>query len=76
MLNVVMTFGPDGAYRHPDHIAISQLSTAAIVATADPGFADGVVAAGRPHAVAKLYYLAGAGVGGVSGGCGAAGVDG
>jgi LmbE family N-acetylglucosaminyl deacetylase len=57
--DVVLTFGPDGAYGHPDHIAISQCATAAIVAAADPAFAhDGVVAAGRPHAVAKLYYLA------------------
>jgi LmbE family N-acetylglucosaminyl deacetylase len=42
---VVITFGPDGAYGHPDHIAISQFTTAAIVAAADP-------------AVSKLYYLA------------------
>lgn len=32
--NVVVTFGPDGAYGHPDHIAISQFTTAAIVAAA------------------------------------------
>ena len=29
--DVVVTFGPDGAYGHPDHIAISQFTTAAIV---------------------------------------------
>jgi LmbE family N-acetylglucosaminyl deacetylase len=57
--DVVLTFGPDGAYGHPDHVAISQLATAAIVAAADPAFAhDGVVAAGPAHAVSKLYYLA------------------
>src|SRR4051812_40166841 len=28
---VVVTFAPDGAYGHPDHIAISQLTAAAIV---------------------------------------------
>ena len=57
--DVVVTFGPDGAYGHPDHIAICQFTTAAVVAAADPAFAcDGVVAAGRPHAVSKLYYLA------------------
>ena len=33
-----ITFGPDGAYGHPDHIAISQLTTAAIVCAADPSF--------------------------------------
>jgi LmbE family N-acetylglucosaminyl deacetylase len=52
---VVVTFGPDGAYGHPDHIAISQLTTAAIVAAADPACATTV---GEPHAVAKLYYIA------------------
>jgi LmbE family N-acetylglucosaminyl deacetylase len=30
--DVVVTFGPDGAYGHPDHIAISQFATAAVVA--------------------------------------------
>src|SRR5262249_9132148 len=54
--DVVVTFGPDGAYGHPDHIAISQLTTAALVAAADPAFDAG--AAARPHAVSKLYYLA------------------
>jgi LmbE family N-acetylglucosaminyl deacetylase len=56
---VVVTFGPDGAYGHPDHIAISQFTTAAIVAAADPAFVPGSDgAAARPHAVSKLYYLA------------------
>ena len=45
--DVVVTFGPDGAYGHPDHIAISQFTTAAIVVAAE---------AGTP--VAKFYYLA------------------
>ena len=44
--DVVVTFGPDGAYGHPDHVAVSQFTTAAIVAAA------GV------HSVSKLYYLA------------------
>ena len=43
--DVVLTFGPDGAYGHPDHIAISQFTTAAIVAAGE-------------RAVSKLYYLA------------------
>jgi LmbE family N-acetylglucosaminyl deacetylase len=42
---VVVTFGPDGAYGHPDHIAISQFTTAAVVAAADP-------------TISKLYYVA------------------
>src|SRR5215470_9416045 len=32
---VVVTFGPDGAYGHPDHVAISQFTTAAITARID-----------------------------------------
>ena len=43
----MITFGPDGAYGHPDHIAISQLTTAAIVR---PPIAS--------VAVSKLYYIA------------------
>ena len=57
--DVVVTFGPDGAYGHPDHVAISQFTTAAIVAAADPAPAvDEAAAGGPPHAVSKLYYLA------------------
>src|SRR5215831_16805560 len=55
---VVVTFGPDGAYGHPDHVAISQFTTAAVVAAADAAFADDGTRAMRPHAVSKLYYLA------------------
>jgi len=44
--DVVLTFGPEGAYGHPDHIAISQFTTAAVVQAA------------RRHQVAKLYYVA------------------
>jgi LmbE family N-acetylglucosaminyl deacetylase len=45
--DVVITFDPDGAYGHPDHIAISQIACAAIV-----------VAAARGHVVSKLYFIA------------------
>lgn len=44
---VVLTFGPDGAYGHPDHIAICQFTTAAAVC-----------AAASECSAAKLYYLA------------------
>jgi len=55
--DVVVTFGPDGAYGHPDHIAISQFTMAALVSAADPAFrCDGIDAG--PHAVSKLYYIA------------------
>jgi LmbE family N-acetylglucosaminyl deacetylase len=51
---VVVTFDPYGAYGHPDHVAISQLTTAAVVAAADPDYGQ---AAGWPaHPVSKLYY--------------------
>jgi len=52
---VVVTFGPDGLYGHPDHIAISQLTTAAVAAADDPNYVtDGL----EPHSVSKLYYPA------------------
>jgi LmbE family N-acetylglucosaminyl deacetylase len=50
--HVVITFGMDGAYGHPDHVAISQFTSAAVVAAADPASAVD----GAPHAVAKLYH--------------------
>src|SRR5262245_35973170 len=52
--DVVLTFGPDGAYGHPDHIAISQLAGAAIVTAADPAFATQGTDGSRTHAVSKL----------------------
>jgi LmbE family N-acetylglucosaminyl deacetylase len=56
---VVLTFGPDGAYGHPDHVAICQFATAAVVAAANAGFGTGDVPAElQPHAVSKLYYIA------------------
>jgi LmbE family N-acetylglucosaminyl deacetylase len=57
--DVVITFGPDGAYGHPDHIAISQFTTAAMVSAADASFVLRGDAASMPHhVVAKLYYIA------------------
>jgi LmbE family N-acetylglucosaminyl deacetylase len=51
---VVVTFGPDGVYGHPDHIVISQLTTTAIVLAADPNVET---AGGAPaYRVPKLYY--------------------
>jgi LmbE family N-acetylglucosaminyl deacetylase len=52
--DVVVTFASDGAYGHPDHIAISQFTTAAVVVAASPDTAGG----GEPHAIAKLYWIA------------------
>jgi LmbE family N-acetylglucosaminyl deacetylase len=55
--HVVITFGPEGAYGHPDHIAISQLTTSAIVCAADPSFRTEPPLA-EPHRVSKLYFIA------------------
>ncbi len=53
--DVVVTFGPDGAYGHPDHIAICQFTTAAIVEAANP---DAPSHRDLPsHRVSKLYYM-------------------
>lgn len=52
--DVVITFPPDGAYGHPDHIAICQFTTAALTAAADASHAR---AEGPAYAVPKLYYL-------------------
>jgi len=56
--DVVVTFGPDGAYGHPDHIAISQFTTAAVMAAADAAFGSDGPSPLRTHSVSKLYYLA------------------
>ena len=56
--NVVITFGPDGAYGHPDHVAISQFTTAAVMAAASPAFETPGIGEGTPHLVSKLYYIA------------------
>jgi LmbE family N-acetylglucosaminyl deacetylase len=56
--HVILTFGPDGAYGHPDHIAISQLTTAAIVRAAHPHDTQDSHLTDPPHQVSKLYYMA------------------
>lgn len=53
---VVLTFDPNGAYGHPDHIAISQFTTAAMVSAAMSNGLDATH--GAPHQVSKLYYFA------------------
>jgi LmbE family N-acetylglucosaminyl deacetylase len=52
---VVVTFDPFGAYGHPDHIAICQFTTAAVVSAADSDYTG---SDGSAHQVAKLYYMA------------------
>lgn len=59
--DVVVTFGPEGAYGHPDHIAVSQITTAATVCAADCGYRmdDGAQQQSPPpHRISRLLYLA------------------
>ncbi|HLO32327.1 MAG TPA: PIG-L deacetylase family protein [Anaerolineales bacterium] len=52
---VVVTFPPDGNYGHPDHIAIGQFASAAIVCAGDASYND--LQDLPPHRVSKLYYM-------------------
>ncbi len=52
--DVVVTFAQNGLYGHPDHIAICQCASAAVIAAADPSYADATEF--PPHRVSKLYY--------------------
>jgi len=56
--DVIVTFAPDGAYGHPDHVAISQFTTSAVVAAANSAFSFDGSQPLQPHAVSKLYYIA------------------
>lgn len=56
---VVVTFAPEGAYGHPDHIAISQFATASVVRAAFPDTVpENSIHSLPPHRVSKLYYMA------------------
>lgn len=52
---VVVTFPPDGNYGHPDHIAIGQYTTAALVCAADSTYPD--LNNLSSHRVSKFYYM-------------------
>jgi len=55
--DVVITFGPDGAYGHPDHIAIGAATTRAFErAGSSQHFPDQLAAGHRPHRPAQLYH--------------------
>lgn len=55
--DVVITFGPDGAYGHPDHIVIGDITTRAFRLAGDPGQYPEQLAGGLlPHTPARLYY--------------------
>ncbi len=54
---VVVSFGPDGAYGHPDHVAISAATTAACQQAGDPARYPGQLAGGlAPHQPGQLYH--------------------
>ncbi len=52
---VVVSFGPDGGYGHPDHIAVSQFAMAACLLAADSGSLK--VQDLSSHQVSKFYYF-------------------
>ena len=52
---VVITFPPDGNYGHPDHIALAQFSTGALLCAADASYRDPEDR--LPFRVFKLYHM-------------------
>jgi LmbE family N-acetylglucosaminyl deacetylase len=52
---VIVTFPPDGNYGHPDHVAVGQFTSAAVVCAADSSYQDSENLAA--HRVLKLYYM-------------------
>lgn len=55
--DVVLTFGEDGAYGHPDHIAIGRTATAACALAGEPACFPEQIAEGLgPHRPAVLYH--------------------
>jgi LmbE family N-acetylglucosaminyl deacetylase len=55
MPQVIVTFPPDGNYGHPDHIAVGQFTSAAIICAADASYQ--VPENLAPFRVSKLYYM-------------------
>jgi LmbE family N-acetylglucosaminyl deacetylase len=55
--DVVLTFGPDGAYGHPDHIAIGAATTRAFEQAGSPRhFPEQITAGRRPYQPGQLYH--------------------
>jgi LmbE family N-acetylglucosaminyl deacetylase len=55
--DAVITFGPDGGYGHPDHIAIGAATTAACAVAGDASaFPEQIDAGLAPHTPAALYH--------------------
>ncbi len=56
---VVLTFGPDGLYGHPDHIAMSEHTTSAFHLAGDPlAFPHQLAGGLEPHSPLRLFYSA------------------
>src|SRR5690242_17838554 len=55
--DIVITFGPDGGYGHPDHIAISAATTAACMRSGDSTqFPEQIAAGLAPYRPSRLYH--------------------
>ena len=55
--DIVITFGPDGGYGHPDHIAIGTATTAACMRSGDnTQFPEQIAAGLAPHRPVRLYH--------------------
>ena len=55
--DIVFTFGEEGAYGHPDHIAISVATTEGYRLAGDPEqFPDQIAEGLAPHAPSRLYH--------------------
>jgi LmbE family N-acetylglucosaminyl deacetylase len=55
--DVVLTWGPDGGYGHPDHVAIGEFATAAVMRAADPRSGHRCPTR-APHSVSKFFHIA------------------
>jgi LmbE family N-acetylglucosaminyl deacetylase len=55
--DVVLTFGADGAYGHPDHIAVGAATDAAFARAGDPEqFPEQLAAGLSPYTLGRLYH--------------------
>lgn len=52
--SMVMTFGADGVYGHPDHVKVGRLTMDAVMAAAD----DAASGLGEPFRAASMYHTA------------------
>ena len=54
--HIVLTFGPDGGYGHPDHIAICEATTQAVLLSCDLEAYSQQLQNYAPHDVSRLYH--------------------